>query len=446
MKIHIPDVVRFCLDRLRECGRQGFLVGGAVRDSLRGIRPVDLDISTDALPERVLEIFSDIPAHPTGLTHGTVTVVPDGIPIEITTFRRDGVYSDGRRPDSVTFCSDIRDDVQRRDFTVNGLAADSAGNVHDYVGGIYDLTQKKVRCIGEPTHRFSEDGLRVLRALRFASVLDFSIDKKTSDAIFVSSGLLSDVAVERIWKEWVLLLCGPGVCAVLRDYAAVFGVIMPELLPMRGFLQKNPCHGFDVFEHTVRVLSHVPAEKKLRLAALFHDIGKPATFCEDEDGVGHFPGHEKVSRDMAGNIMHRFHTDTKTREYVEQRVLYHGLDITSSEKLLRKRLSRFGAELLEDLFAIKRADTLAQSPKAACRTAELERAEALFRKIMEEEGALTRRELAIHGEDVLGVGVSPGKKVGELLSWALEQVLEGTLANERETLLAAVKRKLDDDL
>ena len=442
-RISIPEPVLFCMDRLSACRKQAFVVGGAVRDALLGKEAKDFDIATDATPEEMLEIFADQSVHPTGLSHGTITVVKDDEPIEITTFRTDGDYSDGRHPDQVTFCESVEEDVQRRDLTMNGLAADRNGVIHDFVGGVADLRAKRVRCIGDGNRRFGEDGLRILRALRFASVLDFAIEESTAEAILGQKELLRRISAERIWKELGLFLIGVRASALLLDFIEVFGVVIPELLPMRGFEQRTPYHCYDVLTHSAVVLANVPPREELRLAALFHDIGKPDCFFVGEDGIGHFYGHPKRSAEIADAVLRRLKADNQTREHVVDLVLEHDVEMYALKPLLRKRLSRFGEPFLRDLLLLKKADNLGQSELVVCRREEIAEMFVLLDELLAEEGVMSLKCLAISGADVMALGIPAGRKVGELLQLALDQVIEGEWVNEKEALLAQLQKWIE---
>ena len=280
----LPSQVHTALDRLEAAGWEAFVVGGAVRDALRGCAAGDWDITTNAEPEQVERVFSGERLIETGLRHGTVTVLLDGLPLEITTYRVDGGYSDHRRPDSVTFTRSLRDDLLRRDFTMNALAYNPQTGLVDICGGAEDLARGVVRCVGEPERRFREDGLRILRALRFASVLGFTIEPETAAAIHRCAELLRYLAAERVLSELTKLLCGQNAGAVLREFSDVLAVPIPELRPMFGFAQHNPHHDRDVWQHTVAVVEHIPPEPVLRWAALLHDVGKPPCFSLADAG------------------------------------------------------------------------------------------------------------------------------------------------------------------
>jgi len=439
----IPEHARAGLELLTEKGYEAYLVGGAVRDLLLGGDPSDFDLATNATPLQILEVFKSNRTILTGFEHGTITVIMDSEPVEITSYRVDGTYSDARRPDQVTFSHSLEEDVKRRDFTINALAMDASGHVIDFVGGVQDLRKKTIRCVGDPNLRMQEDALRILRALRFSAVLGFPIEKETRHCLFQHKKLLTKVSVERIWSECTALLCGEQADQVLLHYISIIGVVMPELRPMKGFAQYNPHHVYDVLEHTALVVKNTPPQKSLRLAALFHDCGKPAAFSMDTEGVGHFYGHQKISRDIAHEVMMRMKADTKTREQVETLVLWHDADIEPEEKFIRRRLNQFGEATLRDLLTIKRADTMAQSEKSLYRLEELEKIRIILDKVIEDSTCFSLKDLAIRGEDVIAAGVRPGPRVGKILKEVLHQVIEGIVPNEPEPLrnLAAILHK-----
>ena len=278
--LEIPAYVRETLTALETAGHQAYCVGGCVRDSLLGRMPEDWDVTTSALPEETMKVFGNR-AIPTGLKHGTVTVCCQEGKVETTTFRRDGVYADHRHPEQVTFTPDLTEDLARRDFTVNAMATDLRGTVYDPFDGQADLQEGILRCVGDPERRFSEDALRILRCLRFAAVLGFSIEPETGKALLTCRNLLREMAPERVHEELTKLLCGPWAASVLRRYPDVIGAVLPEILPMVGFDQRNPHHCYDVWEHTLHALDTVPSDPVLRWAVLFHDMGKPECFALD---------------------------------------------------------------------------------------------------------------------------------------------------------------------
>ena len=323
LMMKLPPQVNTAFEMLEAAGYEAYLVGGAVRDYVRDNSPAkDWDITTNALPEQVEEIFTGYHLIETGLKHGTVTVVIDQEPLEITTYRVDGDYSDHRHPDSVSFTRSLKDDLERRDFTMNALAYNPRTGVVDFVGGKADIAGDLVRCVGDPDRRFQEDGLRMLRALRFASVYGMTIEAATAAAIHRNKHLLKGIAAERILVELTKMLCAQGAAGVLRDFADVLAVPIPELTPMFGFPQHNPHHDKDVWDHTIAVIESITPEPVLRWAALLHDIGKPSCFSLAEDGIGHFFGHSDQSTSMAESILSRLRFDNASKEQIVRLVRY----------------------------------------------------------------------------------------------------------------------------
>ncbi len=429
----IPKTVQTVLKTLEAAGHEAWCVGGCVRDSFLGCVPEDWDVTTDALPEEVLEVFGTC-AFPTGLKHGTVTVKTAGGPVEVTTYRMDGVYLDHRRPETVTFTRSIEEDLARRDFTVNAMAADLRGGLQDPFGGRADLTKGILRCVGEPDRRFQEDALRILRGMRFSAVLGFAIEEETSAAIHRNRELLSAIAVERIQAEFFKLLKGKRAAEVLREYPDVLGVFWPEILPMVGFNQQNRHHCYDVWEHTLHALAEVPGDLILRCTLLLHDIGKPKCFSIDGYGNGHFYGHPAVSRELADEMLRRLKCETAFRETVVLLVDWHDRLITRTHKGLRRTLRGLGEENLRRLLAVKRADNLAQAPEFWSRQQELDQAERILEEVLEQEACFSLKQLAVRGGDLVAMGLS-GPAIGRMLNCLLDHVVDGELPNEREALL-----------
>ena len=326
------------IERLRAAGHEAWIVGGCVRDVLLGRTPTDYDLTTSALPEETEAVFAGERLIETGLQHGTVTVLLEGVPLEITTYRVDGGYTDARHPDGVTFTRSLREDAARRDFTINAMAYAPGEGLQDFFGGQADLSAGVIRAVGEADRRFQEDALRILRAIRFASVLGFELDPETDAAGRRNAPLLQKISVERVFVELSKLLCGPGAGKILRAYPDILGVVLPELTPTVGFAQHNVHHCYDVYTHTAVAVDHVPPEVTLRLAALFHDLGKPATFSMGEDGQGHFYGHPKVSAALAEQILLRLRAPKRLREEVVRLVEVHDWPLSTEPRLIRRRL------------------------------------------------------------------------------------------------------------
>lgn len=420
------------LSRLRKAGFQAVLVGGCVRDFLRGQEPHDYDAATSARPEEILSACADLPCIPTGLRHGTVTVLSQGLPVEVTAFRREGTYSDGRHPDQVSFTTSLEEDLARRDFTINAMSWDEGGLV-DCFGGQADLEAGLIRCVGEPERRFQEDALRILRGLRLAAQLDFAIHPDTAQAIRGEAPRLSMVARERIGGEFLRLLCGPGAGRILLDFPQTVCEIVPQLAPTVGFDQKNPHHAWDVYTHLVKTVEKVPAEPALRLAALLHDVGKPACFSLDETGTGHFYGHAEESARLCETIAQPLRLDSATRDQVIILVQRHHLSLQPTQACVGRWLRRLGPERFFQLLQLMKADGASCLPGQPPRE-ELDQAAGLARTILAQAPCLTLKDLAVNGRDALAAGLS-GPAIGLALNRLLDQVAEGSLPNEREILL-----------
>lgn len=434
VRMEIPAEVVRVLERLESAGFEARLVGGCVRDSLLGRVPGDWDAATSALPEDTMRIFSGERVIGTGLKHGTVTVISGKIPVEVTTFRIDGSYSDGRRPDSVEFTPSLEEDLRRRDFTVNAMAYSPARGFCDPFGGREDLRKKLLRCVGEPERRFREDYLRILRLGRFASQLCFTPERETLAAAREFKDGLERVSRERVYAELTKLLCGPGAGQALRLCGELLDPVLPECRPMRGFDQKNPHHAFDLWEHTLRVIDAVPPEPALRWAALLHDTAKPACFTVDREGMGHFYGHAEPGAETARTILRGLHSDKATAEEAALLIENHMLPLPESEKGLRKLMSRLGAEETLRLLALVRADRLALAPEYAATAAEAERASERVRELCLRGEPLSLRDLAVSGRDLLALGIPAGPEMGKILRTLLEEVLSGQTENERAAL------------
>lgn len=441
VQIQLPPQVEYALKKLQDAGFSAYIVGGCVRDALRGETPHDWDMTTSALPQQTKACFADDPVIETGLQHGTVTVLRDHMPLEITTYRIDGAYTDNRRPDSVTFTRNLRDDLSRRDFTVNAMAYHPSEGIIDLFGGQQDLQNKRIACVGTPSERFSEDGLRILRALRFSSVLDFTIAPETAAAIHAQKDLLLGISAERIFAELTKLLCGVGAERILREYADVLFTILPDLQPMYGFDQQNPHHCYDVYEHTLHAVSAIPPEPILRYAALLHDSGKPAVFTKDERG-GHFYAHAEISTEIARNSLHRLKSDRRTLDTVCRLVQHHDMVFPTpvSEKRLKRLVSKLGFEDTKSLLLLHRADVSAQAEcHRAERIAQSDELLAMLDALAAADECLTLKKLAISGNDLIALGIPKGKEIGNTLNALLEQVIDGRLPNEKCALLAAAK-------
>lgn len=436
MQLQMPERVRQALDTLHGAGFEAYLVGGCVRDSLLGIPPHDWDVTTSALPEETASLFAAFPLSRQGEKHGTITVFFPGLPLEITTFRVDGTYSDHRHPDSVHFSRSLRQDLARRDFTVNALAWDGA--LVDFFGGERDLAQRRIRCVGTPQRRFEEDSLRILRALRFSSVLSFSLEEATGAAVLQCRKMLSGVAAERIASEFMRLLCGKDAVPVLRAYRPVFEVFLPELAPMAGLDQRSPYHQYDVWEHTLHALEQTDADPELRLAVLLHDIGKPPCWSIDRTGRGHFRGHQEAGAVIAERICTRLRLSRQMTEHVTALVRFHDVSVVCGEANVRRWLSRLGPQLYRRLLELNRADTLAHAAPAFRRLPILDQAEQDLEHILREGQCWSLGQLAVNGTDL--ASLAQGPELGRLLRRLLDEVIDGRCPNERDALLALARR------
>lgn len=444
-QIAVPDAVHALLRRLEQNGFEAWAVGGCVRDLLSGYTPHDWDLCTAATPQEMLQCFAGLQLIETGLQHGTLTVLLEGQPYEVTSYRVDGDYQDGRHPDQVQFVRKIEMDLSRRDFTINAMAWHPARGLLDPFGGQRDLAGGIIRCVGSPRLRFEEDALRILRALRFAAVFGFSLEPGTEQAVLDEKEGLRRISPERIREEFFKLLCGAHAVEVLRRYLPVLAVVLPELAPMAGFEQKNPHHDKDVWGHAVAAVAATdPDDLTLRLAALLHDAGKPYCFTEDENGIGHFYRHAAKSAEVAQALLQRLHASgTLCRETVEL-VRLHDLLPDPQPRWVRRWLARLGPVQLNRLIELKRADVTAQDPAFwADRLDRIAQSRELLSRLMREEGQLSIAKLAVNGEDLLALGVPQGPRIGALLHELLEKVLEGQLANEREPLLATLRQEIE---
>lgn len=443
IEISLPKEVRELLRLLEVKGFEGWCVGGCVRDSLLGRAPGDWDITTNALPGDIKDCFSQFTTIDTGLKHGTVTVLLGGLPIEVTTYRSDGAYLDHRHPEEVQFCPHLEDDLSRRDFTINALAYHPEHGLRDLFGGIEDLRCRLLRCVGDPERRFTEDALRILRCLRFSSVLRFSIDPFTGKALLEKSGLLSAVSQERIQAELSKLLTGAAAEQILREYSPVLFSVLPELAPMKGCGQENPYHCFDVWEHSLHVLGAAAPDPFLRWAALLHDCGKPGCKFYDSDSVAHFYRHESESTAIAEQILLRLRFSRRDMETILALVRRHGEHPPLPEKRIKRLLAELGEENLFRLFALMKSDLSAQAPHLYQeRIGGILECEALAREILKRNDCLTLRQLAVNGRDLMELGIPPSPTLGEILKTLLEEVLNGQLPNERNVLLRRARKLL----
>lgn len=433
--MNIPSVAATVFSHLEKNGYECFLVGGCVRDMLMGLNPHDIDIATNATPDEIKSVFSDFHTLDIGIKHGTITVMIEDEPIEITTYRTENTYSDGRHPDSVVFTKKILEDLSRRDFTSNAIAFNPKEGIVDPFNGKRDIENKILRCVGTAEKRFKEDSLRILRALRFASALSFNIESETEKAMYDCKELIPIISPERIYTEITKMLCGENTGKILSLYSDILAVALPEIKDIKNFEQHNFHHIYDVLNHTAKVVDSVYPAVHLRLAALFHDCGKPDCFSLDENSVGHFYSHASISARKADEVLKRLHCDNVTREKVVKLVKIHDTPIDPDSKTVKKKLQKYGTEMFFDLIKLQRADNKGLSPDFLYRQSTYDKLEEIARQIIEENQCFSLKDLAVGGRDMLALGLK-GKDIGTALDELLKAVIEEKCANDKESLLS----------
>lgn len=440
--IPLPSYASVALDILEECGYESWIVGGYVRDALLGRPSADVDIATRADWREVQQAFEErgYHTHETGTAHGTLTVIVDEYALEVTTFRTDGHYVDARHPSRVEFVRTIEEDLARRDFTINALAYHPDRGLLDPFSGQADLTAHILRAVGNPTKRFSEDALRMLRACRFAAQLGFTIEEETYYGMLKNKGLLARISTERVAHELSGLLLGAHAGTALVDTVDVLAAVVPELVAMKGFDQKTPYHIHDVLVHTAYVVDGVRPEPLVRWAAFFHDMGKPAAFFTDKKGTGHFYGHAAISVIMARGIMARLSLSPSFANRVLTLVKYHDDVIEATPKSVKRALVRLGGdtELFRALCDLKRGDARGQAPHCIGRVQLADELEAMLDQLLADDEAFSLKKLAIDGRAVIELGVKEGPRVGQALEAALEAVIDERVINEANALRAFI--------
>ena len=431
--IKLSDGAIKAIKILNEAGYEAYAVGGCVRDAIMGNSINDFDITTSATPEQMLIAFKGEKIFETGIKHGTITFVHDRENVEITTYRVDGEYEDNRHPRSVEFTKKLENDLKRRDFTMNAIVYNENEGYIDLFGGMEDIKNKKIRAIGNPKDRFTEDALRILRAIRFASKLGFEIEENTKKAMLECKHLLHNISEERIAAEINRFLLGKNVKNAILENYEILGEIIPEIKVMHGFDQRNDWHIYDVLTHTAVVVENTPPVPHLRLTALLHDTGKVHTFTVDQNGIGHFYGHNDKSAEIAREYLNNYKYDNFTKERVYKLVKIHDSPIELDRIFIKKRINRIGEECFFDLIKIKRADNIAQNPKKV-RLDVIDEIENIATDIVN-ESCISLKTLAINGSDLIKDGHSPGKNLGIILDTLLTEVIEEKLQNEREALL-----------
>lgn len=442
--LSLPSYVRQAISTLEAAGFSAYCVGGCVRDSLLGKPPKDWDIATTALPAETLACFSGFHTVQYGKRHGTVPVILQGRPVEITTMRLDGDYADCRRPQSVTFTADIRADLSRRDFTMNAMAWNEKTGLVDPFGGQKDLQDRRIRCVGDPATRFSEDALRILRCVRFAAQLGFSPEIHTAQAARNLSPKLLQISAERVAAELSLLVCGAFAADALHNFASILFTRLPLLAPMANCAQENPYHVHNVWAHTLHALSASPPRLHVRLATLFHDCGKPTVKTIDSSGTAHFYGHAAESANLAAQTLLALRFPKITISAVCALVKQHDQILPLKRLKMKRLLAELGREGFFDLMDVMQADICAQAPFVqANRLALLGEARQQAQEMLDQGICLTLADLAINGKDLCALGFSSGKQLGDTLDALLQLVLREQLENNPEPLLRAARKRLE---
>lgn len=443
MKIQLPEKVNTIIQTLQEHGYEAYAVGGCVRDSLLGREPGDWDITTSASPDETKKLFAR--TVDTGIEHGTVTVLLGKEGFEVTTYRIDGKYEDSRHPTEVIFTRNLREDLLRRDFTINAMAYNDTEGIVDIFGGMDDLKRKIIRCVGNARERFGEDALRIMRGVRFAAQLGFSLEKETKEAMAELAPTLEKISAERIQTELVKLLVSDSPELIREAYhLGITAVILPEFDEMMQTGQETKYHRYDVGEHTVQAVCNVPPDKVLRLTMLLHDVAKPEMKTVDADGTAHFKGHDIRGEQKAKEILRRLKFDNDTIHKVTKLVRWHDYRMPAEKKNVRKAMSKISAELFPMYLLVKRADILAHSMYR--REEELENLSGLqkcYEEIVADHECVSLKQLAVTGTDLIGIGMKPGKQIGEVLNELLRIVLEYPEFNNKEHLLRFVQNRFD---
>ncbi len=441
MEIHLPDKVHKIIETLTAAGYEAYAVGGCIRDSVLGRVPNDWDITTSAKPEETKSLFQK--TIDTGIRHGTVTVLFEKEGFEVTTYRIDGIYEDARHPKEVTFTASLEEDLRRRDFTVNAMAYNKQTGLVDIFGGIQDMKNGIIRCVGEAEERFTEDALRMLRAVRFSAQLGYRIEDTTKEAIRRLAPNLKLISAERIQAELVKLVTSPHPADLRSAYeAGITKQILPEFDLCMETPQSNPHHCYSVGEHILHSMEEIEPDKVLRLGMLFHDIGKPQTLTIDEEGISHNKGHAAVGEQMARKILRRLKFDNDTTERVTKIVRYHDMEVELVPGSVRRAVNHVGEDIFRMLFAVKYADIMAQSGyHREEKLDKLEKIKKLYEEICRNQDCLGLKDLAVTGNDLIALGIAPGREIGEALRNLLQLVLEEPAFNTKEELLKICREK-----
>ncbi|MBD5453341.1 MAG: CCA tRNA nucleotidyltransferase [Lachnospiraceae bacterium] len=441
MQIQLPQKVRYIIETIQAAGYEAYAVGGCIRDSILGKEPDDWDITTSAAPEEVKKMFRR--TIDTGIQHGTVTVMMEKESFEVTTYRIDGKYEDSRHPKDVTFTAELKEDLRRRDFTINAMAYNEQNGLIDIFEGIQDIERKMIRCVGNAEERFTEDALRMMRAVRFSAQLGYTIEDETKKAIKKLAPTLQNISAERIQTELVKLLVSEHPDDIRTAYeTGITKQILPEFNICMETQQNNPHHCYNVGEHILHTLIFVEPDKVLRLGMLFHDIGKPQTLTIDEKGITHNHGHAAIGEEMTVEILKRLKFDNDTLDKVRKLVRYHDWKIEPNSRNVRRAANKIGEDIFPMLFAVKYADVMAQSDyQREEKLQELKALQEIYKGILEKKECLCLKDLAVSGSDLIAKGMKPGKEIGITLQKLLEDVLENPEHNQKEYLLSLLPLK-----
>lgn len=437
-QIRLPEKVNIIIEKLKSHGYEAYAVGGCVRDSILGRQPEDWDITTSATPQETKELFAK--TFDTGIEHGTVTVLLGKEGFEVTTYRVDGEYEDSRHPKEVTFTRNLREDLLRRDFTINAMAYNEDDGLVDIFGGISDLEEKVIRCVGNAMERFSEDALRILRGIRFAAQLGFEIEESTKEGMRKLAPTLKNISAERIQVELTKMLVSPRPDMLREAYElGITKEFLPEFDLLMQTGQETPHHMYNVGEHTLHSLMHIRNDKVLRLTMLFHDMGKPKMKTVDEHQVAHFKRHACESREIAEEVLRRLKFDNDTLHKVCKLVLYHDYRMPETPKNVRRAMNKIGTELFADYLEVRRADILAQSMYLRDeKLKSIEETKRIFEEIVKDSQCVSLKELAVSGKDLIKAGMQPGPEIGATLERLLELVLDDPNLNTKEELLKRI--------
>lgn len=447
MKIQMPKNVELIIDSLTKSGFEAFAVGGCIRDCIMGINPKDWDICTSAIPEQTKQVFKNYRIIDTGIKHGTVTILIDSEMYEVTTFRIDGKYEDNRHPENVTFVSAVKEDLARRDLTINALAYNNDSGLIDYFGGLNDIKNKKIKCVGSADKRFNEDALRILRAIRFSAVYGFDIEEETNKSIHKNAHLIKNISKERINAELNKILLSEKPSTVLMKYSDVIEIFIPEIKLCVGFNQHNKHHCYNVWEHICKTIDSIEPVLILRITMLLHDIAKPICAVKDGNGTFHFPNHNEVGAEISHKILKRLKYPNYIVNTCTGLVKVHDMALSKNRKNVKKYICKFGIDFLYDLIKVKYADISAQSIyKKEEKIESLRQFKEMLDTLIKEENCFSIKDMQISGGDIKNLGVKEGKEIGIILSDLFNMIIENKVENNHIELLSAAKKLIADKL